>query len=78
MFFVLMRGEYDELLKWPFENIVSLILVDQNLGQHIVQTFKPTPDSNSFQKPKSNMNIASGCPQFALEIHELPFERNFF
>ena len=81
VFFVLMRGEYDELLKWPFENKVSSILVDQNLRQLIVQTFKPTPDSNSFQKPKSDMNIASGCPQFTLEIHELlqlPFERDVF
>ena len=65
VFFVLMRGEYDPLLKWPFESKVSLILVDQNLRQHIVQTFKPTPESSSFQKPQSDMNVASGCPQFA-------------
>ena len=65
VFFVLMRGEYDPLLKWPFESKVSLILVDQNLRQHIVQTFKPSPDSSSFQKPQSDMNVASGCPQFA-------------
>ena len=65
VFFVLMRGEYDSLLKWPFENKVSLILVDQNLRRHIVQTFKPTPESSSFQQPKSDMNVASGCPQFA-------------
>ena len=65
VFFVLMRGEYDQLLRWPFENKVSLILVDQTLRRHVVQTFKPTPDSSSFQKPKSDMNVASGCPQFA-------------
>ena len=65
LFFVLMRGEYDPLLRWPFEHKVSLILVDQNHRKHIVQTFKPTPDSNSFQWPKSDMNVASGCPQFA-------------
>ena len=65
VFFVLMRGEYDPLLKWPFESKVSLILVDQKLRQHIVQTFKPSPDSSSFQKPRSDMNMASGCPQFA-------------
>ena len=65
VFFVLMRGEYDPLLKWPFESKVSLILVDQNLRQHIVQTFKPSPESSSFQKPRSDMNVASGCPQFA-------------
>ena len=65
VFFVLMRGEYDPLLKWPFESKVSLVLVDQNLRQHNVQTFKPSPDSSSFQRPRSDMNVASGCPQFA-------------
>lgn len=65
VFFVLMRGEYDPLLKWPFESKVSLILVDQNHRRHIVQTFKPTPENSSFQRPQRDMNVASGCPQFA-------------
>ena len=64
LFFVLMKGEFDALLKWPFENKVSLILVDQNHRKHTVQTFKPTPESSSFQRPISDMNVASGCPQF--------------
>ncbi|CAI8032497.1 TNF receptor-associated factor 2, partial [Geodia barretti] len=62
LFFVLMRGEYDPLLKWPFEHKVSLILVDQDHRKHIVQTFKPTPESSSFKRPTSDMNVASGCP----------------
>ena len=41
IFFVLMRGEYDPLLQWPFESKVSLILVDQDHMKHLVQTFKP-------------------------------------
>ena len=65
IFFVLMKGEYDPLLKWPFDYKVSLILVDQEHRRHIVQTFKPSPSSSSFQRPKSDMNIASGCPKFA-------------
>jgi TNF receptor-associated factor 2/TNF receptor-associated factor 3 len=65
VFFVLMRGEFDPLLKWPFEYKVSLILVDQEHRKHIVQTFKPTPESSSFRRPQSDMNIASGCPQFS-------------
>ena len=65
VFFVLMKGEYDPLLKWPFDCKVSLVLIDQNLRKHIVQTFKPTPESNSFQQPRLDMNVASGCPQFA-------------
>ena len=64
LYFVLMKGEFDALLKWPFENKVSLILVDQNHRKHLVQTFKPTPESSSFQRPISDMNVASGCPQF--------------
>ena len=65
VFFVLMRGEYDPLLKWPFESKVSFILIEQNLRQHISQTFEPTPDSNSFHRPRTDMNVASGFPQFA-------------
>jgi len=65
IFFVLMRGEYDPLLQWPFEHKVSLILVDQDLKKHLVQTFKPNIQSSSFQRPKSDMNVASGCPEFA-------------
>ncbi len=65
LFFVLMKGEFDPLLKWPFDYKVSLILVDQNHRKHIVQTFKPTSESSSFQRPVTDMNVASGCPQFA-------------
>jgi len=65
LFFVVMKGEFDALLKWPFEYKVSLILVDQTHRKHIVQTFKPTPDSNSFQRPTTDMNTASGCPTFS-------------
>ena len=65
IFFVIMRGEYDPLLQWPFDHKVSLVLVDQDLKKHLVQTFKPNLQSNSFQRPKSDMNVASGCPEFA-------------
>ena len=51
IFFVLMKGEYDDLLQWPFDHKVNLILVDQDHTKHLVQTFKPTPQSSSFQKP---------------------------
>ena len=65
IFFVLMKGEYDPLLQWPFESKVSLILVDQGHKKHLVQTFKPNAQSCSFQRPKTDMNVASGCPEFA-------------
>ena len=65
VFIVVMRGEYDALLPWPFRAKVSLVLLDQGHRKHITQTFKPTPDLPSFRRPHSEMNVATGCPQFA-------------
>ena len=66
IFFVLMKGEYDPLLQWPFEPTVSLILVDQdNRKNDFVRTFKSESQSCGFSRPKTDMCIASGSPQFA-------------
>ena len=64
-FITLMRGEYDPLLSWPFRQAVTLVLVDQNKQRDIVQSFRPEPTSSSFQRPRNEMNVASGCPMFA-------------
>lgn len=44
---------------------VFIIFVDQCKQEHIIQTFKPTPESSSFQKPGTDMNEASGYAKFA-------------
>ena len=36
IFFVLMKGEYNPLLQWPFDHKVSLVLVDQDQKKHLV------------------------------------------
>ena len=36
LFFVLMKGEYDALLRWPFDYKVSMILVGENCIMHLV------------------------------------------
>ena len=64
-FLTIMRGEYDALLQWPFHQAVTLILLDQDKQNDIVQCFKPEPSSSSFWRPKADMNVASGCPRFA-------------
>ena len=64
-FITLMRGEYDALLTWPFKQAVTLTLVDQDRQRDIIQSFRPEPTSSSFQRPRNEMNIASGCPMFA-------------
>ncbi|KPP59520.1 hypothetical protein Z043_122550, partial [Scleropages formosus] len=49
LFFVVMRGPSDGLL---------------NNREHIIDAFRPDVSSSSFQRPVSEMNIASGCPLF--------------
>ena len=65
VFFVIMKGEHDALLPWPFQSRISLMLLNQENGPHIMETFRPNPASKSFQRPTSEMNVASGCPRFA-------------
>ncbi|XP_073465454.1 TNF receptor-associated factor 3 isoform X3 [Aquarana catesbeiana] len=68
LFFVIMRGEYDSLLPWPFKQKVSLMLMDQGPSRrHLGDAFKPDPNSSSFKKPTGEMNIASGCPVFVAQ-----------
>lgn len=65
LFFVVMQGDYDEILAWPFRQKVTLTLLDQlNNRRHLSDTFRPDPSSTSFQKPTTPMNVASGCPLF--------------
>ena len=64
MFFVIMRGEYDALLPWPFVQKVQFRLIDQDRIRDACDAFRPEPHSSSFKRPSSDMNIASGCPSF--------------
>ena len=65
LFIVVMKGEFDSLLPWPFRQKVTLSMLNQNrTGVHVVETFRPDPASSSFQRPEQEMNIASGCPLF--------------
>lgn len=71
LFFVVMRGDYDALLPWPFQLRVKMSLLDQTpqrTPRHsgdVIEVFRPDVSSSSFQRPTSEMNIATGCPTFA-------------
>ncbi|KAJ6652936.1 hypothetical protein lerEdw1_010294 [Lerista edwardsae] len=64
LFLVLMKGEYDFQLKWPFRHKVTFTLLDQVNKNHISTSFRPLESSSSFQRPKSETNVASGLPEF--------------
>lgn len=74
LFFVLMRSPHDAILPFPFSYKVTFCLFDQTKDQrHLIDSFRPDTKSNSFQRPRSDMNIASGIPKFAqLSIFENP------
>ena len=64
LFFVVMKGDYDALQTWPFQKKITMMLLDQGNGDHMIDAFNSDPQSSSFQRPKSDMNIASGSPLF--------------
>jgi hypothetical protein len=64
LFFVVMKGNYDALQTWPFQKKITMMLLDQGNGDHMIDAFNSDPQSSSFQRPKSDMNIASGSPLF--------------
>jgi hypothetical protein len=64
LYLIVMKGEHDSVLPWPFQQQFSLVLIDQQGKQHITNTFLPSPSSSSFLRPKTDMNTASGSPSF--------------
>lgn len=64
LFLVMMKGEYDFQLKWPFRHKVTFTLLDQVNKNHISTSFRPLESSPSFQRPVSEANVASGLPEF--------------
>ena len=66
VFFVVMKGEYDAILQWPFDYKVLITLVNQDhLEDSITRSFEAKPLEH-FQRPQTSMNSAgSGFPKFA-------------
>ncbi|CAH1787166.1 unnamed protein product [Owenia fusiformis] len=65
LYFVLLKGPYDGIQKWPFQHKVTFIMIDQGpTGAHLIDAFRPDATSASFKRPTTAMNVASGCPLF--------------
>jgi TNF receptor-associated factor 2 len=64
LFFVIMRGEYDDNLQWPFEFKVKFSLIDQlamNDDQHHINQFCwPNSTTGCFERPNTSMNVPCG------------------
>ncbi|XP_023118016.1 TNF receptor-associated factor 5 [Amphiprion ocellaris] len=67
LYVVLMPGDFDALLPWPFRQTVSLSVLDQSgAGNHRSLSFRPDLTTKGFQQPaaESVSNIAVGFPCF--------------
>ena len=62
----LLKGEYDVMLNWPFQQLVTMMLLDQNKEKDIVQQFRPGPaSSSSSSRPIKERYLTWGLPKFA-------------
>ncbi|XP_049899692.1 TNF receptor-associated factor 5 isoform X2 [Epinephelus moara] len=67
LYVVLMPGDFDALLPWPFRQTVSLSVLDQSgAANHRSLSFRPDPASKSFQRPAADSvsNVAVGFSSF--------------
>ncbi|XP_044045279.1 TNF receptor-associated factor 5 isoform X4 [Siniperca chuatsi] len=78
LYVVLMPGDFDALLPWPFRQTVSLFVLDQSgAGNHRSLSFRPDPTSKSFQRPaaESVSNVAVGFSCF-IPLNKLDTPQN--
>ena len=64
LYFVVMKGPYDEILEWPFQKHVRLILINGRRGHNIVKDINPDPRLHYFRRPKEEKNVGYGYPRF--------------
>ena len=67
-FLIIMKGEYDATLTWPFQKMVRLTLVDQqensNDRENVVESFISDPKRRNFERPVKEENIGRGFAKF--------------
>ena len=70
LFVQMMRGDYDDILEWPFTGTIELSILDQSdaseFRHHISKTLDVTPYPLAFQGPTAPRNYeAYGYVEFA-------------
>ena len=64
VFFILMKGDYDEILPWPFQKKVTFILFDQQEVVSVTADPTESPKDIVWQKPLTRNNIGKGVATF--------------
>ncbi|XP_046713329.1 TNF receptor-associated factor 5 isoform X2 [Silurus meridionalis] len=65
LYIMVMRGDFDSLLPWPFHQSVTLTLLDQSGSRnHVSCSFTPDTNTESFCRPTADSNAALGFSRF--------------
>ena len=66
LFFVVGRGNFDTLLRWPFSQRVTMTILDQLSGRHndVTEMLRPDRSSTVLQRPTGDSTAATGFPKF--------------
>ena len=64
IFFVMMKGQYDAILPWPFKQNVTLMLLNQNSGSDVKVVTNPSlcSSGSSFHRPEGEMKVITHNP----------------
>ena len=69
VYLVIMKGEYDATLTWPFDKKFTFTLIDQQENEHdrenIVKSITSDPKLRHFARPVEEENNGWGFPEFA-------------
>ena len=68
LYVVIMKGDYDAILPWPFQQRVDFILIDQhdyiNERQNKLWRLSCERNSDYFKRPSKTKSLGFGCPKF--------------
>lgn len=64
VYFVIMRGPYDEILQWPFQKRIYLSLLSCKGGPGVFKDIQPDPRLHYFHRPEKPQNVGYGYPKF--------------
>ena len=68
VYIIIMKGEYDAILPWPFLPQVTFTLIDQqedtSQRENVVRSFKANSTLESFARPVGDENPGRGYPTF--------------
>ena len=65
IFFSILQSDNDDLLDWPFNQMVQLSLINYDNEAHSITKSIIPGNSLSFQRPTHKLNIGIGFPAFA-------------